>query len=238
VFAPTRLHPIRFDVEEAAAPTGPPVWDGVLEAGDALYVPRGWWHEVVAMGAPSLHLTVSVHPRGGRHLLGLLRERLTPVEAVAAALPRPTSDDDPIEVTERLRAAVEAAFDDLTLDAAFAEWDRTNVPMRPTPSLPFSVEHPVLPTTEPQRRLRLTGTRPPVLRKTAAGRTEVWSQGQRWILCDQRLALIEPLFTGECHTVGHLLAGAAGLPEDQAHPFLEDLVLAGLLQVLPPEAQG
>jgi lysine-specific demethylase/histidyl-hydroxylase NO66 len=41
---------------------GEPVDDITLEAGDTLYLPRGWPHEAVAADADSLHVTVGLHP--------------------------------------------------------------------------------------------------------------------------------------------------------------------------------
>jgi len=41
---------------------GEPAADFVLEAGDTLYLPRGWPHEAEASQGPSLHLTVGLHP--------------------------------------------------------------------------------------------------------------------------------------------------------------------------------
>jgi cupin superfamily protein len=41
---------------------GDPVEDVTLEAGDTLYLPRGWPHEAVAADADSLHITVGLHP--------------------------------------------------------------------------------------------------------------------------------------------------------------------------------
>ncbi|PMQ13999.1 putative ribosomal oxygenase [Pseudomonas sp. AD21] len=38
-----------------------PVLDTVLEAGDLLYVPRGWWHSAIAVGEPTFHVAVGVH---------------------------------------------------------------------------------------------------------------------------------------------------------------------------------
>lgn len=38
-----------------------PVLDTVLEAGDLLYVPRGWWHSAIALGEPTFHVAVGVH---------------------------------------------------------------------------------------------------------------------------------------------------------------------------------
>lgn len=40
-----------------------PVFDEVLEAGDVLYLPRGWWHEALPIeGAETLHIAVGLHP--------------------------------------------------------------------------------------------------------------------------------------------------------------------------------
>ncbi|TFB32429.1 JmjC domain-containing protein [Pseudomonas sp. F01002] len=38
-----------------------PILDTVLEAGDLLYVPRGWWHSAVAIGEPTFHVAIGVH---------------------------------------------------------------------------------------------------------------------------------------------------------------------------------
>jgi lysine-specific demethylase/histidyl-hydroxylase NO66 len=40
---------------------GPPLFDGTLEAGDFLYVPRGMVHEAMTETSQSLHMTVGVH---------------------------------------------------------------------------------------------------------------------------------------------------------------------------------
>jgi lysine-specific demethylase/histidyl-hydroxylase NO66 len=41
---------------------GPPRDDFTLEAGDTLYLPRGWPHEAATADDESLHLTIGVHP--------------------------------------------------------------------------------------------------------------------------------------------------------------------------------
>ena len=40
--------------------TGPPVENGVLEAGDTMYLPRGWLHDALTTDSESLHLTIGV----------------------------------------------------------------------------------------------------------------------------------------------------------------------------------
>ena len=38
-----------------------PLWEGMLEDGDLLYIPRGWWHVATPLDEPTLHLTVGVN---------------------------------------------------------------------------------------------------------------------------------------------------------------------------------
>lgn len=38
-----------------------PIWEGYLEQGDCLYLPRGMWHSVVSTGIPSMHITCGVN---------------------------------------------------------------------------------------------------------------------------------------------------------------------------------
>lgn len=40
-------------------------YDIVLEAGDVLYIPRGWWHNPIPMGCESFHLAVGTFPPNG-----------------------------------------------------------------------------------------------------------------------------------------------------------------------------
>ena len=62
VHAPTNTHPMKGDPEQVPEPNGPPLWTGILEDGDMLYLPRGYWHLVTPIGEPSLHLNIAVDP--------------------------------------------------------------------------------------------------------------------------------------------------------------------------------
>lgn len=39
---------------------GEPVFDDILEAGDLLYLPRGWWHNALPIGE-TFHVAIGVH---------------------------------------------------------------------------------------------------------------------------------------------------------------------------------
>lgn len=86
---------------------GEPVRDITLQAGDTLYLPRGWPHEATAADADSLHITIGLHPP-------------TRLDALRAALSECADDiefrralDDtgelPAELLERLAAQLDPA---------------------------------------------------------------------------------------------------------------------------------
>ena len=87
VYRPTRVNPLPDDEEAPPRPAGPPVWDGMLEDGDMLYIPRGWWHVAFPVGEPSLHLTLATEPPLGTHLLAWLVGKLRDHEVVRAEVP-------------------------------------------------------------------------------------------------------------------------------------------------------
>jgi hypothetical protein len=74
VFAPTQDYPL--DAGVPPKPTGAPVWDGMLNDGDILYLPRGWWHVAHPVNEPSMHLTFGIAPLNGLNLLNWLAGRL------------------------------------------------------------------------------------------------------------------------------------------------------------------
>ena len=74
IFAPTQDYPL--DVGVPPKPTGAPVWDGMMNAGDVLYLPRGWWHVAHPVNEPSMHLTFGIAPMQGLNLLNWMAARL------------------------------------------------------------------------------------------------------------------------------------------------------------------
>ena len=85
VYRPTRLSPLQND--DAPPPTAAPAWEGTLNDGDVLYIPRGWWHEAFPLGEPSLHLTVSLTPPTALDYLGWVMSNLKSNADLRASLP-------------------------------------------------------------------------------------------------------------------------------------------------------
>ena len=69
VFAPTRAYPLGDDSETAQPPTAPPIWEGILNDGELLYLPRGFWHVAYPLDEPSLHVSWSAQPSTGVEFL-------------------------------------------------------------------------------------------------------------------------------------------------------------------------
>ena len=63
LYEPTHPLPTRHQTSRHLKEFCPtmPVFDDVLEAGDVLYVPRGWWHEALPMGEETCHVAIGTH---------------------------------------------------------------------------------------------------------------------------------------------------------------------------------
>ena len=73
-----------------------------IETGDLLYIPRGFPHKAVAAGAPSLHLTVGIHPVYWLEFLKVAIERACAEEPSLRSSLEPGFLTNP-EVQERMR---------------------------------------------------------------------------------------------------------------------------------------
>jgi ribosomal protein L16 Arg81 hydroxylase len=63
LFAPTLPLPLSYQTSERSGQTCPaePVLDVMLEEGDVLYVPRGWWHLAIPQDVGSLHFSAGTY---------------------------------------------------------------------------------------------------------------------------------------------------------------------------------
>ncbi|WP_299539261.1 cupin domain-containing protein [uncultured Herbaspirillum sp.] len=64
VYAPTYLLPMPDQTSRARKQDCPsePILDTYLNAGDILYVPRGWWHTAIPGNEETFHIAAGVHP--------------------------------------------------------------------------------------------------------------------------------------------------------------------------------
>ncbi len=75
IFGPAVADPVK-GMTKPAAPGGAPLLDQVLEPGDLLFVPAGYWHHCENGPGRSLHLVVSLVPAVALYALRVLVQRL------------------------------------------------------------------------------------------------------------------------------------------------------------------
>jgi hypothetical protein len=110
----------------------PPVeWEGVLEPGDMLYVPRGDIHRAMVEGPQSLHLTVTMIPPTGADVIAWLGRKILDDEIGRAYLPFLSRANDCVEHNIALRAAFHQLVDSLDIQTFLAEADGERAPCRP-----------------------------------------------------------------------------------------------------------
>jgi ribosomal protein L16 Arg81 hydroxylase len=120
VYPPTFPLPLDMHRSEGSGAACPStlVLDCMLETGDLLYVPRGFWHHVIPTDGPSLHLSVGIYaPAVHDYLMWACARRLPAALAARRSL---SSAVDRRGLEEALRA-----LGDIVLaDAARAEFER------------------------------------------------------------------------------------------------------------------
>ncbi len=119
VYQPTR--PYSLNRHDTPKPSGKPDWEGVLEDGDTLYLPRGWWHVAHPINQPSLHLTVGITPLHGLNMLNWLFEKMRSAPLLRQNLPSLKTPGEKAAHMAELRAAMSAMIHEGTLDEFLRE---------------------------------------------------------------------------------------------------------------------
>ncbi len=238
IYGETRRFPLVRDSEPPAEPPAAPVWNGMLRAGDVLYLPRGWWHDARAEaedgsdGAGSLHLTCSAHATTGLDFMEWLTGRLTRHETFRRDLPHPT---------DRSGGAHYAALRELILGELagdpgqqFRDHLRATWSDRPRTSLGPYLDPWQSPDWE-RYEIRLRGARRATLERSADGAAVLQANGYRWTFDGRCMELLAPLLRGAGVRAG---AFREALPEgaaaDLADDFLKLLVQQGIASATPP----
>ncbi|WP_051774843.1 JmjC domain-containing protein [Streptomyces sp. NRRL S-237] len=216
LYGPTRTDPLRVDVETPTKPEGPPVAEVVLQAGDMLYVPRGWWHAVAATEGRSLHLTCGLTPATGYHLLLWLAGQLLHSPVLRANAPIVGGPAERTAYAEALlKEVVEALHPQVV--AEFAASLDARAPGRPAPSLPYIGDVPA----DPGLVLSLTTARAAL--EGADGAVVLRAAGHEWEFTPMVRCALERLVSGARLTLGEL-AERAGITLDQAAGLATELV--------------
>ena len=247
LYGETRRSPMFRDAEPAAEPREQ-VWSEVIEAGDVLYVPRGWWHDARAEdggaeggdgadGGGSLHLTCSVLPFTGLEFMAWLSGRLARHETFRRDLPHPADENGGGHfaalrdlVLGELQGDVGRKFHD-DLRATWSESTRTNLGPRLEPWKSPGWE---------RYRIRLRGTSRASLARDAGGDAVLQANGYRWTFDGRCMELLASLLRDGTVLVGAFRESApAPAPGEDPASFADELlrllVARGIAHAIPPD---
>ncbi len=226
VYTTTRKYPLRRDVEPATEPPSEVLWDGLLEDGDLLYIPRGWWHVAEPLDEPTLHLTVGVNNPTGADLLNWLSDRLRALEQVRRDLPHLATSEEQEEYVDTLHAAIGAAFKPGLIEEFLSDMDASVRP-RPHLSLPWAATPDLTPRDS--YRVRWNGARSIPIEQNG-GEVCVRANGRRWNFAAAAHPLLELLVSGRDLSREDLYARANGsLDASTIDKFVKELLANGLI---------
>jgi ribosomal protein L16 Arg81 hydroxylase len=215
----TRKHPLPEDFDEAEPP-GEYAYEWTLAAGDVLYLPRGWWHQVSPQGEPSLHLTVGILRPTNADVLGWLLERAKESELVRQDFPFPMDDEARASHAAALRSALEAWIQPATLALYEQVHDATHY-LDPRPTLQ-AVADARAEAWDPEAAVVCLSTRASVEDRDTNVALVV--TGREWLAPGAAAPLLRELVDGRAVRLGTLL-------ERVPAQLVSALVTAGVLAV-------
>jgi ribosomal protein L16 Arg81 hydroxylase len=235
VYGASRKYPLSGDSEPESNVPRPPFWEGVLEAGDVLYIPRGWWHDAASVGVPTLHLTFGVQKDTGMDFLNWILGKLREEEKVRQDLPRFALPAARKRHTETIARKVAACLRRHSMDEFFEERE-TFAPQRADFSLPWSVTPELHPLTHDMAVRTVFSRLPEVLASQKPGVVVFRALGREWNLPETLASLLVGMADGRPHTVQSLCKRLNGdFTHEMIPSILSEFVAQGLLEVTHAE---
>ncbi|RKN09621.1 cupin domain-containing protein [Streptomyces radicis] len=222
IYGPTRVAPMHKDTSEPDPPPKEPVAELVLNPGDLLYLPRGWWHSVSASeGERSMHLTFGMQTHTGAGLLAWLADELRGREVLRRDLPVHASPEEQAEYIDQLRKEVATAFDAPGLIGRYISSRDGTDDTRLRPSLPYVDGLPA----DPLIRVRLTTGRAELSASPEGDGVVFRATDNEWELDDAAAPLLRALMgAGSGSVTLGELASAAGVTLDDVASLVWDLI--------------
>jgi Cupin superfamily protein len=233
VYRPTRSHPLAEDILENHPPNvanGDPLWEGILEDGALLYIPRGWWHVAIPLAEPTMHITIGIPNLTGADFLKWLTEQLRAEPYVRMDLPRFATADEQAAYIDRIRSAFLGLCGRDALSRFFSRSDAMAAP-RPRFSLPWSALDEGMPPND-EAGIQITSPRPLQI-ETHESHVEFLSHGKRWRFDKSVESVLQILKDGQVHLIRDLcLAVDKQFDRQAVRVFLGELVVKGLAAIV------
>jgi hypothetical protein len=198
----------------------------VLEAGEMLYLPRGYWHAAVGLDEPSLHLTIGVTRKTGSDFLHWLAKDALVHEAVRRDLPLEGDDARLGEHIAEVLTAALAGHAHAELGRRYRLHVEGSTPQRPALSLPaIGREDEDLP---PHAQLRLADGPRRIEASAGAGAFVLRHRAIDYTLHASLLEPVTRLAGGETLTPAEFEAGTEREAREHALAFVREMLGRGV----------
>ena len=227
VWRPTRAHPLRDDFEDAPKPghDDMPVFDGILEDGDFLYLPRGWWHTAIPLDEPSLHITLGAMPPNGADFVRWWMPRLRRHAEVRANLPLESDPASRRALVASMLKLLESESDPLGSFLLAHQAARYTRPRLRLPIAPIDQNQPLTMAT----RIRLASTHSLFIEPEPDGRGALLASGKRWVLHAELVPVLKSLRADTSIPLQDLCAGLSSEVKATLKYALETLAGLGVI---------
>ena len=211
----TREAPSHRDHHRLHRKPATPVEEFVLEPGELLYLPRGYWHAAVGLGEPTLHLTIGLTRKTGADFLHWLANHAVVHAEARTDLPLERDDAVLADHLARLIERAVTATPPEELGRLYRRHVESTLPQRPKLSFPFIGGDEA--AYAPDLRIRLADG--PRSAEVGAECVVLSHRGVRYTLAGELQDAVETLVRGEALLFSDLEAAAG-----EARPLVAALV--------------
>jgi hypothetical protein len=230
IYPVTREYPLSDDPKGEAPPQNP-LWEGMLQDGDLLYIPRGWWHVAIPVDEPTLHLTVGLHYATGMDFAFWYLDRLRAITAIRQDIPRLGTDAEKEIYLQQMHDAWEQAWHPGLLAEYFAELD-TRASIRPHFALPWTADSTVLPRADSGWSVKWLVPRPIECNHAGEETIVVRGNGKESTLSAAAWPVLEALEErGQCRIEDLYQLTEGNLTRERLRLFVKELVNIGLVSI-------
>lgn len=224
VYGMTRKYPLARDVEPTTEKPQIPLWEGMLNDGDLLYIPRGWWHVATPLDEPTLHLTVGVNNANGHDLLSWFVDKLRAHEDVRRDLSLFEDEVRQAGIVTALRDLFVREWSPDVIRQYLADLDGRSQP-RAHMNLPWGAMPDVLPSPDTDFRVTWASARRPILDRVGE-EIHLTALGRRWRFAAAAGPMLEKLTSGSACSLAEFAH------EPKATAFIRELTVNGLVVVV------
>jgi len=230
IYGPVPVLPMpgeRAATKGAFQPPVDPVWEAILNEGDVLYIPRGWWHMAAPRDEPTCHLTVGVVQPTGADLLDWVTSSLKKSNIFRVDLPQHSEPFSQGAYLSVLRQELFETLADPNLLSHFIQHKKNVRVTRPIFSLPWTATPAILPNSRTSK-VKALFVKADIL--SSSGSVEITFNNKGFSFDSAALDLLNYLADHPASTIEALIREfSLTFTDDQVLGCLEDLAVQGLL---------